>query len=76
MEREPNAELAGFLSLVPPSKAMLQEAAEAGTYEYFGVEYPRIQFLTAKDVLEDKREFRMPARVGTRIHTGQHSFAL
>jgi DNA modification methylase len=76
LEREGNAELAGFLSMAPPSKAMLQEAAEAGTYEYFGVQYPRIQFLTAHEVLEGKREFAMPTRVGTKIHTGQHSLAL
>lgn len=76
LEREPNAELAGFLSMVPPTKAMLQEAAEAGTYEYYGVHYPRMQFLTAQDVLEGKREFHMPTRVSTKISTGQHSFAL
>lgn len=76
LEREQNAELAGFLSLTPPTKAMLTEAAEAGTYEYRGVQYPRIQFLTADDVLVDKREFRMPARINTKISTGQRSLAL
>ena len=75
-EREENAELAGFLSMTPPTKAMLQEAAEAGTYEYHGRHYPRIQFLTAHDVLEDKREFQMPTPVNTRISTGQHALAL
>lgn len=76
LEREPNAELAGYLSITPPTKAMLSEAAEAGTYEYHGVHYPRIQFLTTQDVLGDKREFHMPTRVGTKITTGQQSFAL
>jgi len=76
LEREENAELAGFLSITPPTKAMLSEAAEAGTYEYQGRQYPRIQFLTSKDVLEDKREFLMPTRVNTKISTGQQSFAL
>ncbi|HEX2794722.1 MAG TPA: site-specific DNA-methyltransferase, partial [Croceicoccus sp.] len=76
LEREPTAELAGFLSLATPTKAMLSEAAEAGMYEYQGVQYPRIQFLTADDVLVDKREFQMPTRVGTKISTGQQSFAL
>lgn len=76
MEREQNAELAGFLSMTPPTKAMLQEAAEAGMYEYYGRQYARIQFLTAHDVLEDKREFQMPTPVNTRISTGQHSLAL
>jgi DNA modification methylase len=76
LEREATAEMAGFLSIAPPSKAMLQEAAEAGMYEYAGVEYPRIQFLTTNDILVDKREFHMPTRVGTKIMTGQQSFAL
>ena len=76
LEREDTAELAGFLSLVPPSKAMLAEAAEAGMYEYGGIQYPRMQFLTADDVLVDKREFHMPTRVNTKISTGQQSMAL
>ena len=69
LEREENAELAGFLSIAPPSKKMLEEAAEAGTYEYMGFEYPRIQFLTTAEVLKDKREFHMTnARVGENRH--------
>lgn len=76
LAREDNAELAGFLSITPPTKAMMQEAAEAGTYEYQGVHYPRIQFLTTEDVLVGKREFHMPTRVNTKISTGQQSFAL
>lgn len=76
LEREDGAELAGFLSIKPPSKAMMQEAAEAGMYEYQGVEYPRIQFLTTEQVLAEKREFHMPTRVNTKISTGQQSFTL
>lgn len=76
LERESNAELAGFLSITPPTKAMMSEAAEAGMYEYGGVQYPRIQFLTTADVLVDKREFHMPTRINTKISTGQTSFGL
>jgi DNA modification methylase len=76
LEREENAAMAGFLSITPPTKAMLSEAAEAGVYEYNGVRYPRIQFLTTEDVLVGKREFHMPTRVNTKISTGQRSFAL
>lgn len=76
LERETNAEMAGFLSITPPTKAMKDEAAEAGTYEYAGVQYPRMQFLTTDDVLVGKREFHMPTKVGTKIATGQQSFAL
>lgn len=76
LEREASAEMAGFLSIMPASKAMHAEAAEAGTYSYGGVEYPRIQFLTTADVLEGKRGFHMPTRVGTKITTGQGSLSL
>jgi len=76
LEREPTAEMAGFLSIAPPTKAMKDEAAEAGVYEYAGVSYPRIQFLTTEDVLVGKREFHMPTRVNTKLTTGQQSLAL
>lgn len=76
LERESNAEMAGFLSIAPPTKAMLNEAAEAGTYSYGGFEYPRIQFLTTEDVLVGKREFHMPTRINTKLSTGQQSLAL
>ena len=71
LEREPNAEMAGFLSMVPPTKAMREEAATAGMLEYNGVQYPRIQFLTVTDVLETKREFHMPTRVNTKLTSGR-----
>ena len=76
LERKSTAEMAGFLSITPPTKAMKDEAAEAGVYEYGGVKYPRIQFLTTEDVLVGKREFHMPTRVNTKITTGQQSLAL
>ncbi|WP_419808361.1 DNA methyltransferase [Sphingomonas sp.] len=76
LEREDGADLAGFLSITPPTKAMMSEAAEAGTFEYGGVRYPRIQFLTTEDVLVHKREFHMPTRINTKLTTGQGSLAL
>lgn len=76
LEREQNAEIAGFLSLKEPTKAMREEAASAGLYEYMGMQYPRIQLLTVKEVLEEKREFYTPTRVGTKIATGQASLPL
>ena len=51
LEREESAELAGFISLQEPSKAMREEAARAGTYQYGGNHYPRIQFLTVAEIL-------------------------
>lgn len=76
LEREDTADMAGFISLREPSHAMLKEAAEAGTFEYQGVEYPRIQLLTVREVLEEKREFHTPSRVATKITTGQHNLPL
>jgi hypothetical protein len=48
-------ELAGFICLKEPTKAMLQEADAAGFYEYQGVTYPRIQILTIQDIFNGKR---------------------
>lgn len=75
LERESDAAIAGMLSLEEPSKAMREEAARAGMYEYSGTLYPRIQFLTAKDVLEERRELRTPTKLGSRAKSGQTSFA-
>jgi len=74
LEREENASLAGFLSLQEPSRAMMDEAARAGVFEYSDVHYPRIQLLTVREILEHKREFSTPTRLGSRVATGQTSF--
>ncbi len=76
LEREPNAELAGFISMKEPTKAMKDEAATAGSYRYGSIDYQRIQFLTIRDMLEGKREFHTPTKVGLRISTGQTSLPL
>ncbi|GHV58011.1 restriction endonuclease subunit M [Spirochaetia bacterium] len=54
LEREPDVEMAGFISLHEPTKAMVQEADAAGYYEYQGVKYPRIQLLTINQIFEGK----------------------
>lgn len=76
LEREENAVMAGFLSLKEPTKAMREEASTAGTFPYCDVNYPRIQFLTVKQILEERREFHTPGRVGAKVRTGQISLAL
>ena len=76
LERESQAELAGFLSLHDPTRAMRDEAATAGMYTYEGVQYPRIQLLTVRDILEQKRHFHTPTRLGRRGATGQLSLNL
>jgi hypothetical protein len=75
LERE-KAAMAGFLSLGEPSKAMRAEAAEAGMYTLNGHQYPRLQMLSVREILEDKREFMMPTRINTKISTGQQSLPL
>ena len=76
LERESNADLAGFISLRDASSAMRKEAGEAGTFEYRGIGYDRIQLLTVSEMLEGKREFHTPSRVGTKIATGQANLPL
>lgn len=76
MAREEDAEMAGFISLEQPTKAMRDEAATAGMYEYGGTAYPRMQLLTVREVLEEKREFLTPSKVGSRIATGQTALPL
>lgn len=75
IEREGVA-MGGFLSLNEPTKAMRAEAADAGMYTYSDVQYPRLQLLTVRDILEGKREFHMPTRINTKITTGQQSLPL
>jgi DNA modification methylase len=55
LEREDDVEMAGFISLHTPTKAMIKEADDAGYYEYEGVKYPRIQLLTIQDLFDGKR---------------------
>ena len=73
---EPETEMAGFLSLQEPSKGMREAAAKAGQYDYGGVKYDRVQFLTAKNILEEKREFHTPTKVTSKVSSVQTSLAL
>jgi DNA modification methylase len=73
---QPDTEMAGFLSLQEPSKAMKEAAALAGQFTYGDVKYDRIQFLTVKDILEDKREFHTPTKMVSRISSPQGSLPL
>ena len=54
LERESLAEMAGFLSLQEPTKAMKQEAQRAGSFEHGGIQYRRIQLLTIQDIFNEK----------------------
>lgn len=69
-----NVEIARFLLLEEPTKAMRKAVVLAGRYEYKGIMYDRIQFLTVKDILEGKREFHTPTKMGSRIVIGQQHF--
>lgn len=72
----PDTEMAGFLSLEEPSPKMREAAAECGQYEYKGVLYDRLQFLTVKDVLEDKRDVHTPSKMASKIASPQYSLAM
>lgn len=54
MERE-SAALGIFLTLNPPTREMVKEAAAAGFYETGGKKFPRLQILTAAEVIDNRR---------------------
>ncbi len=54
MERE-GAALGIFLTLNPATREMAKEAASAGFYETGGRKFPRLQILTAAEVIDDRR---------------------
>ncbi len=54
MERE-KAALGIFLTLNEPTREMEKEAASAGFYETGGMKVPRVQILTAAQVLDNRR---------------------
>ncbi len=54
MERE-GAAIGVFLTLNSPTREMEKEAASAGFYETAGRKFPRLQILTAEQVIDDRR---------------------
>jgi site-specific DNA-methyltransferase (adenine-specific) len=56
IERE-KAEIGVLISMEPPTKAMLKEAAEAGFYQPPGTidKFPRLQILSIAELLEGKK---------------------
>ena len=68
---DPEALLAGFITMQEPSKLMQKAAAEAGMWEYQGVDYPRVQIITIKEIVEDKLGFMTPTKIGTRAISEQ-----
>jgi DNA modification methylase len=76
LDREQETELAGFICLKEPTKAMLEEADSAGFYEYQAAKYPRIQILTVQDIFDGKM-WHCPSMVKqVRKDSGQTSLAL
>ena len=54
MERE-DAKLGVFLTLNPPTREMEKEAASAGLYDSGAGKVPRLQILTAAEVIDGRR---------------------
>ena len=55
------AEIGLFLSLEPPTKGMVKEAASEGFYESpNGKKFPRVQLLTIEDLLSGKARAEHP----------------
>jgi len=76
LDREGTAKMAGFLCINPPTKAMRQEAASAGFYDYLGNSYPKIQMLTVREIIEEKKFFNTPTALRSRVDTGQMVFGM
>ena len=55
---------------------MVRAASALGTWDHRGVEYPKVQILTVKDILEDGKTFQMPTRIKTRASSGQLSLPM
>ena len=70
-----NAELAGFLSLKEPTAQMKQAAADAGTYQYKGEGYRKIQLVTVEEMLNGK-SFHTPTKVRLLHQDQQYALAL
>lgn len=63
MDRE-KAEIALFLTLTPPTRPMIQEAASAGVYRSdSGKTYARLQILTIEDLMSGKARAEHPDHV-------------
>ena len=58
-----DAHIAGFLVLKKPTKAMQQTVDDAGLWYYKGESNERVQMLTVRGIVEEKRLFRTPARL-------------
>lgn len=54
VERE-KAAIGVFLTLNPPTREMEREAAASGIYETGRMRFPRVQIITAEQVIEGKR---------------------
>ena len=63
LHTDPDAHLAGFLSLREPTRAMREAASSDGQWSYKGETYDAIQLLTVQDVVEGKRLFQTPTRL-------------
>ncbi|MCZ8088578.1 MAG: DNA methyltransferase [Rhodobacteraceae bacterium] len=64
MDRQ-KADLAVFLTLTPPTRPMVEEAASAGQVEVDGVAVPRVQIVTVEEAMRLRdRAVRLPLRRG------------
>jgi len=76
LDSEPGAYLAGFVSLQEPSKKMREAAAKAGTWDYQGRAYEKVQLLTVREIVEEGRMFDTPTKIGLKSASPQHKLAV
>lgn len=82
MARE-QAELATLITLEPPTEPMLKEANAAGRFhhELMGRDYPRIEIVTVREIIEQRRRLDLPMSMAVvkkaqRVSTKQEQLPL
>lgn len=77
-EKKAGAVIGALLTLQPPTREMITEAASAGFYSSpWGGTYPRLQILTAEDLLSGKSlAYPAPARTNVTLRKAQPTLTI
>jgi|HubBroStandDraft_1064217.scaffolds.fasta_scaffold100709_2 hypothetical protein len=71
-----DTEMAGFLPLQEPTKAMHEAASLTCQYDYDGTKYDRLQFLNRQGHPRISGSFNTPTKMVSRVSSAQGSLAL
>jgi hypothetical protein len=71
-----DADMGGLISFDEPTPKMKAEMNAVKPYVFRDVKYVGCQFLTVRDILEGKKRFQTPSRIGAKKATGQGALPL